>query len=209
MLIQVDPGLTPICTFVPRQLTRDQIATLSPESWITKYEILHQVIKPVQSNNPFFIRKENGEVETRFLMAPPEKKDVTVFPTQIAMLHPVSYVYEDGTKINAFCEDGKPYYEGKSPSSHIWWDICDCTKCRKEETLEEDYSRRRKKNPLNKSSKKDMKQVIQKLTSLENRLENLTIMFFILELESKNSLLFHLAKIPSPKKTMTKTLNLH
>ena len=66
-----------------------------------------------------------------------------------------------------------------------------------------------RKNPLNKSSKKDMKQVIQKLTSLENSLENLTIMFFILELESKNSLIFHLAKIPSPNKTMTKTLNLH
>ena len=34
---------------------------------------------------------------------------------------------------------------------------------------------------------------------------NLTIMFFILELESKNSLLLLHAKNPSPKKTMTKT----
>ena len=121
------------------------MTTLFPESWITKYEILHQVIKPVQSNNPFFIRKENGEVETRFLVAPSKKKDVIVFPTQIAMHHPVSYVYEDGLKINAFREDGKPCYEGKSPSSHIWWDICDCAECKKEETLDEDYSRRRKK----------------------------------------------------------------
>ena len=121
------------------------MTTLFPESWITKYEILHQVIKPVQSNNPFFIRKENGEVETRFLVAPSKKKDVTVFPTQISMLHLVSYVYEDGLQINAFREDGKPCYEGKSPSGHIWWDICNCAECRKEETLEEDYSRRRKK----------------------------------------------------------------
>ena len=36
-------------------------------------------------------------------------------------------------------------YEGKSPSGRIWWDICDCAECRKEETLEEDYLRRRKK----------------------------------------------------------------
>ena len=57
----------------------------------------------------------------------------------------MSYVYEDSLKINAFCEDGKPCYEGKSPSGHIWWDICDCVECKKEETLEEDYSRRRKK----------------------------------------------------------------
>ena len=104
--------------------------------------MLHQAIKPIQLNNPFFIRKENGKVETRFLVAPPKKKDVTVFPTQIAMLHLVSYVYEDGLKINTFPKDGKPYYESKSPSGHIWWDICDCAECRKEETLEEDYSRR-------------------------------------------------------------------
>ena len=61
-----------------------------------KYETLHQAIRPVQLNNPFFIRKENGEVETRFLVIPPEKKDVTVFPTQIAMLQQVLYVGEDG-----------------------------------------------------------------------------------------------------------------
>ena len=78
--------MTPMCTFVPGQLTRDQMTSLFLESWITKYETLHQAIKPIQSNNPFFIRKENGELKTRFLVAPPEKKDVTVFPTQIAVL---------------------------------------------------------------------------------------------------------------------------
>ena len=72
-------------------------------------------------------------------------------------------------------------------------------------TIQED----RRKNPLNKSLKKDTKQVIQKLTSLENPLENLTIMFFIIELESKNCLLLLHAKNPSLKKTMTKTLNHH
>ena len=86
LLIQVDPRMTPMCTFVLRQLIRNQMTSLFPESWITKYETLHQAIKPVQSNNPFFIKKENGEVKIRFLVAPPEKKDVTVFPTQIAML---------------------------------------------------------------------------------------------------------------------------
>ena len=48
-----------------------------------------------------------------------------------------------------------------------------------------------RKNLPSKYSKKDMKQEIQKMTSLENLLENLTFMFFILELESKNPLLPH------------------
>ena len=78
------------------------MTSLFLESWITKYEMLHQATKPIQSNDPLFIRKANGEVETRFLTTPPKKKDVTVFPTQIAMLQPVSYVCEDGLKLKAF-----------------------------------------------------------------------------------------------------------
>ena len=81
LLIQVDPRMTPICTFVPRQLNKDQMSSLFPEPWITKYEMLHQATKPIQLNDPLFIKKANGEVETRFLTAPLEKKDVTVFPT--------------------------------------------------------------------------------------------------------------------------------
>ena len=146
LLIQVDPGMTPMCMFVPRQLRKDQMASLFPETWITKYEMLHQATKPIQSKDPLFIRKANGEVETKFLIEPPEKKDATVFPTQIAMLQPVSYVGEDGFQIKAFQEDGKPCYEGKSPSGHIWWDIYDCADCQKEDTFEEDYPRRKKKS---------------------------------------------------------------
>ena len=93
-----------------------------------------------------FIRKANGEVKTRFLTTPPEKKGITVFPTQIAMLQPVSYVCENGLKIKAFREDGKPCFEGKSHSGHIWWDICNCANCPEEEAFEEDHFRRKKKS---------------------------------------------------------------
>ena len=62
------------------------------------------------------------------------------------MLQPVSYACENGLKTKAFREDGKPYYEGKSPSSHIWWDICDYDDCQEEESFEEDHSRRKKKS---------------------------------------------------------------
>ena len=80
------------------------------------------------------------------MTAPPEKKEVTVFLTQIAMLHPMPYDSENGLKIIAFRENGKPCYEGKSPSSHIWWDICECADCQKEEAFEEDHLRRKKKS---------------------------------------------------------------
>ena len=146
LLIQVDPGMTPMCTFVPRQLNKDQMTSLFPKSWITKYEMLHQATKPIQSNDPLFIRKANGEVETRFLIAPSEKKDVTIFPTQIAMLQPMSYVCEDRLKIKAFREDGKSCYEGKTPFGHIWWDVCDCADSQEEEVFKQDYSRRKKKS---------------------------------------------------------------
>ena len=145
LLIQVDPRMTPMCMFVPRQLTRDQMTSLFPKSWITKYEALHQTVKLIQSNNPFFIRKERGEVETRFVTATLEKKEVTVFQTQMAMLQPVSFAFEKGLTIKGFREDGKPYYEGRSSSNHIWWDICDCVECKKEETNDDDHKRRRKK----------------------------------------------------------------
>ena len=61
LLIQVDPGMTPMCTFVPRQLNKDQMSSLFLESWITKYEMHYQVTKLIQSNDPLFIRKANGK----------------------------------------------------------------------------------------------------------------------------------------------------
>ncbi|KAK9997964.1 hypothetical protein SO802_017567 [Lithocarpus litseifolius] len=128
--------------------------SLFSESWITKYESLHQAIQPIQSNNPFFIRKENGEIETRFLKASLEKKDITVFPTQIAMLQPVPYVTEKSLAIRALSEDGKPCCEGKSSSGHIWWDICDCDECKEESIDDDDQPKGRKK----KSSQQSLKE---------------------------------------------------
>ena len=88
------------------------------------------------------------------MKAPPKKKDVTVFPTQMAMLQPIPYVAEKDLVIKAFCEDGKPCYEGKSPFGHIWWDICDCNECKEESIDDDDQPRRRKKKLLQQSLKK-------------------------------------------------------
>ena len=41
----------------------------------------------------------------------------------------------NGLKIQGFREDGKPCYEGKSSTGHIWWDACNCIDCQEEETF--------------------------------------------------------------------------
>ena len=163
--------------------------------------MLHQATKPIQSKDPLFIRKENGEVETKFLMASSEKKDVIVFPTQIAMLQPVSYVSKDGLQIKAFRENGKPCYEGKSPSGHIWWDVCDCVDCQKEESFEENWPKRKKK-----SSQQKLKERYEAGDPEVDLLGEPSGKFdyYVLYPRSKKQI------SPSPsKKITTKTRNLH
>ena len=62
------------------------------------------------------------------------------------MLQPVSYGAVKDLKIMAFGEDGKPCYEGKSPSGHIWWDVCNCADCQEDDAFEEDHSKRKIKS---------------------------------------------------------------
>ncbi|GJY64068.1 hypothetical protein Tco_0465528 [Tanacetum coccineum] len=65
LLIDVDSNATPTCTYVPRQLSRDELVKLLPEKWITNYEQIHQA--PVRSTSaPEFVRHENGLVEIKF-----------------------------------------------------------------------------------------------------------------------------------------------
>ena len=119
------------------------------------------------------------------------------------MLQPMSYVCEDGLKIKAFREDGKPCYEGKRLLV-IYGEIFVIVLIVKRKKFLKKIILEERKNLLSKFSKKDMKQETQKLTSLENPLESLIIMFSILEPASKPFLL-HL----HAKKTMIKTRNLH
>ena len=50
-------------------------------------------------------------------------------------------------KSKAFREDEKSCYEGKSHSSRIWWDICDCDACNEVVIYDDDQPRKRKKKP--------------------------------------------------------------
>ncbi|KAF5797000.1 hypothetical protein HanXRQr2_Chr08g0358451 [Helianthus annuus] len=65
LLIDIDSNTTPTFTYVPKQLSREELTKLLPEKWITNYEHIHQV--PVQTTtNPDFVRHQDGQVEVRF-----------------------------------------------------------------------------------------------------------------------------------------------
>ncbi|KAJ9550757.1 hypothetical protein OSB04_014802 [Centaurea solstitialis] len=103
LFVDVNSSATPTCTYVPRQLSREELLKLLPEKWITNYEQIHQA--PVQTTTaPDFIRHENGQVEVRFSQ---EKRNV--FPTSY-MVQPLK---SKGTK-------------------HFQYDICDCHDCLEE-----------------------------------------------------------------------------
>lgn len=96
-MIKVDSMTSvPTCTYIPRQLTQTQLSELLPTKWVTSYETLQSASQPVTSDNPFFVRREDGRVDTHFLpVAVPESH--TVFPTEINVIE-------------------------AAPSKHIWWD---------------------------------------------------------------------------------------
>ncbi|MFS7998228.1 hypothetical protein Hanom_Chr12g01151251 [Helianthus anomalus] len=65
LLIDIDSNATPTCTYVPKQLSREELTKLLPEKWITNYEQIHQA--PVQTTTtPDFVRHQDGQVEVRF-----------------------------------------------------------------------------------------------------------------------------------------------
>ncbi|KAJ0888866.1 putative viral movement protein [Helianthus annuus] len=82
LLIDIDSNATPTCTYVPKQLSREELTKLLPEKWITNYEQIHQA--PVQTTTaPNFVRHQDGQVEVRFA-----KQDRREIFSTISMLQP-------------------------------------------------------------------------------------------------------------------------
>uniref|UniRef100_A0A251U066 Uncharacterized protein n=1 Tax=Helianthus annuus TaxID=4232 RepID=A0A251U066_HELAN len=82
LLIDIDSNATPTCTYVPKQLSGEELTKLLPEKWITNYEQIHQA--PVQTTTtPDFVRHQDGQVEVRF--ARQDRREI--FST-ISMLQP-------------------------------------------------------------------------------------------------------------------------
>ncbi|KAL4556804.1 hypothetical protein LXL04_034966 [Taraxacum kok-saghyz] len=79
LFLDVDSNATPTCTYVPRQLSKDELIKLLPDKWVTNYEQIHQA--PVQSTTaPDFICHVNGQVEVNF-PAQESSQNRNIFPT--------------------------------------------------------------------------------------------------------------------------------
>ena len=68
LLIQVDPGMTPMCTFVPRQLNREQMTSFFPKSWITnilgrKGTMQAKRKNPLEGKNGNFLEESSSKEE--------------------------------------------------------------------------------------------------------------------------------------------------
>ncbi|GJS27310.1 hypothetical protein Tco_0487930 [Tanacetum coccineum] len=74
LLIDIDSNATPTCTYVPKQLSQDELVKLIPEKWITNYEQIYQA--PVRlTSAPEFMRHENDLVEIKFSSSQPNCVD--------------------------------------------------------------------------------------------------------------------------------------
>ncbi|KAL8199476.1 hypothetical protein R6Q57_013044 [Mikania cordata] len=105
LLLDIDSNATPTCTYVPKQLSREELIKLLLEKWITTYEKIHQT--PVQTTKaPEFVRHQNGLVEVKFF--PQDRQGI--FPT-VNMIQPL---------------------EDPRPIQHCIYDVCNCDECLEE-----------------------------------------------------------------------------
>ncbi|KAL2534383.1 hypothetical protein Adt_07734 [Abeliophyllum distichum] len=118
----------PSCTYVPRQIPRNELLKLIPDTWLTSYEQNQNQnsnnSQPIQSTTHHFRRNSKGQVEIMFKREPTQKK-LRCFSTQHAFTKA-----EDNIPIYAFDSNGKPIYV-QSHEGHIYWDVCFCKKCTK------------------------------------------------------------------------------
>ncbi|KAL2512846.1 hypothetical protein Adt_18446 [Abeliophyllum distichum] len=114
----------PSCIYVPRQIPRNELHKLIPETWLTSYEQHHQNSKnaqPIQSTTHHFRRNSKCQVEIMFKRH--TQKKPPCFPTQYAFTKA-----EENIPIYAFDPKGKLIYV-QSEDGHMYWDVCSYRKC--------------------------------------------------------------------------------
>lgn len=52
LLLNVNSTIASSCTYVPRQLSRQELTKLLPDSWVTSYEKHHMDTRPIQTVDP-------------------------------------------------------------------------------------------------------------------------------------------------------------
>ncbi|VVA93505.1 unnamed protein product [Arabis nemorensis] len=66
LLIQLESQHSPSCIHIPRQIPKDELIKLLPESWVTNYEKLHENSTPIQSVDSSISRRKDGAIQIEF-----------------------------------------------------------------------------------------------------------------------------------------------
>ncbi|ESQ51076.1 hypothetical protein EUTSA_v10022984mg, partial [Eutrema salsugineum] len=139
------------CIHIPRQIPREELVKLLPESWVTNYEKLHDNSVPIQSVDSSIYKRKDGAIEISFKQQDGEKPRHPAFCTEINAISPAEEVqplrqYLPGVPINKFNAAGDPIYAFSDETGHKFFDVCDCDYCLMSSSDEEEKPRRRKKN---------------------------------------------------------------
>ncbi|XP_019087516.1 PREDICTED: uncharacterized protein LOC104724406 [Camelina sativa] len=151
LLIQLESQHSPSCIHIPRQIPRDELVKLLPESWVTNYEKLHDRSTPIQSVDSSIHRRKDGAVEIAFKQQE-EKSRPTAFCTEINTITPFEDTQTleinprlDGVPISSFDSLGDPIYSFQDETGHKFFDVCDCQHCQMNSSDDDDTPRRRRK----------------------------------------------------------------
>ena len=127
MVVAESGDKVPTIVQIPRQLKRTDLIKLMPTEWITNYESLHQIHKPVQTTDPYFQKMADGKTKTVYTI--PDEEDTTsqsLFP-QIMITLPVPEepdipLYDPDIPIHSFNPDGTCCYTDQI-NGHFIWDV--------------------------------------------------------------------------------------
>lgn len=117
LLILVNSNQATLYIHIPRQVPKEEVLKLFPETWVTNYEKLHQESAPIQSLELIFFKQKDGTVEITF-----KKTDSTsispfkLFLVRMMMIHPLEY---EKIPIEVFTQMGVAIYAFKK-DSHIF-----------------------------------------------------------------------------------------
>ncbi|ESQ50485.1 hypothetical protein EUTSA_v10003128mg, partial [Eutrema salsugineum] len=150
LLIQLESQHSPSCIHIPRQIPREELVKLLPESWVTNYEKLHESSVPIQSVESSIYKRKDEAIEISFKQQEGEKPRHPGFCTEINAISPAEEVqplrqYLPGVPINKFNAAGDPIYAFSDKTGHKFFDVCDCDYCLMSSSDEEEKPRRRKK----------------------------------------------------------------
>ncbi|XP_019242048.1 PREDICTED: uncharacterized protein LOC109222101, partial [Nicotiana attenuata] len=171
-----------MCTQIPRQISKDDLVQILPDSWITNYEKLREPEEPLQSSEPTFTKRSDKTVCICFDHSHLKKPNKTIFSCQ--MIQPkhttdtypepdgeffwnIQSIMEEHDWCQYFDKERKRMWWFKYPfTGHSPWGLdCTCQDCLEDPIGEYDEHHQRKP----KSKKKEKATEKQFRAKYENK----------------------------------------